>query len=213
MKKGMFITFEGGEGSGKSTQIRLLSDRLQREGIECVGTREPGGTPTGESIRELLVTGSVDKFSSQTEALLNYAARAEHLRHVIQPSLEAGKWVLSDRFNDSTFAYQGGDVDPTFLENLDAAIVGTYQPDLTFVLDIDPVQGLQRAGKRLEEQNTSQAEDRFEKKGIEYHRQIRDRFLKRAAQNDTRYAVIDASLPLQDIADTIWNIVLKQFIN
>jgi len=209
MKQGRFITFEGGEGSGKSTQIKLLSDRLQEEGISCVITREPGGTPAAESIRELLVTGSVDKFSAQTEALLNYAARSEHLRKVIQPALKQGKWVLCDRFNDSTFAYQGGEVDLGFLESLDAAIVGDRQPDLTFVLDIDPELGLERAGKRFEELNTQQSEDRFENKGIEYHRQIRDRFLKRAEQNHKRYQVIDASQTLQEISRIIHKKLLK----
>ena len=202
-----FITFEGGEGTGKSTQIDLLSRKLRDCGIAVVATREPGGSPGAEDIRHLLVTGEVDRWTPLTEALLNYGARQEHLAQTIRPALLTGDWVLCDRFSDSTLAYQGyaGGVDLDVLKQLDRMIVGEDQPDLTIVLDLDPAEGLKRAGDR------GDLEDRYEKKGLQYHQDIRDAFLAIARDQSDRCKVIDAGQPIDMIADQIWNLVRTQF--
>ena len=145
---GRFITFEGGEGGGKSTQVRLLSDRLRQAGVEVVATREPGGSPGAESLRDLLVKGSTDRWSPMTETLILYAARRDHLERLILPALARGAWVISDRFADSTRAYQGaaGGVDPNFICELEHAVLGGTRPDLTFVLDLPADEGLGQSG-------------------------------------------------------------------
>jgi dTMP kinase len=197
---GLFITFEGGEGTGKSTQVERLGARFTKLGIAHVKTREPGGTPQGEALRTMLVTGAVDRWSPESEALLNYAARAEHIRQVIAPALERGNVVICDRFMDSTRAYQAS-AGASLLGALEASIVGNFRPHLTFILDIDPEQGLSRAKARGES-----AEMRFEKKGIVFHLQLRERFRVIAAEEPARCKVIDAGQSISAIEDQVWAI-------
>jgi dTMP kinase len=187
---GVFITFEGGEGTGKSTQIRRLADYFSALGRPVVLTREPGGTATAEALRTLLVNGDPGSLSSTAEALLNAAARDSHLREVIRPALERGDTVLCDRFMDSTRAYQGvaGDCPLALIDALEAHVVDETVPDLTFVFDLDPVVGLQRARQRLQG-----GEDRYERKGLAFHQALRGGFLDIARADPGRCVVIDAA--------------------
>ena len=150
MHKGKFITFEGGEGSGKSTQIDLLFKKLKKNGIEVIKTREPGGTIVGEKIRDILVKGSTNHITPYTELLLNSASRKEHIENLIKPNLDIGNWVLCDRFTDSTLVYQGygHGLEINMVENINQYTVSNYSPDLTFILDLEPNDGLIRASKR-----------------------------------------------------------------
>ena len=185
---GRFITFEGGEGTGKSTQVARLVERLRARGLEVVQTREPGGSPGAEDIRAIALNGDANRWSPMTEALLMFAARSDHLERTIRPALEAGRWVVCDRFADSSRAYQGvgGGTPAEFIEALDAAIVGATQPDLTLVFDLPVKVGLERAfGRGL-------FETRFESKGLEFHERLRRGFLEIAAAHPERCAVIDA---------------------
>jgi len=185
---GRFITFEGGEGTGKSTQVARLVERLRARGLEVVQTREPGGSPGAEDIRAIALNGDANRWSPMTEALLMFAARSDHLERTIRPALEAGRWVVCDRFADSSRAYQGvgGGTPADFIEALDAAIVGSTQPDLTLVFDLPVKVGLERAfGRGL-------FETRFESKGLEFHERLRRGFLEIAAAPPERCAVIDA---------------------
>jgi dTMP kinase len=202
----IFITFEGGEGSGKSTQAKLLADRLASYGKDVILTREPGGTPQGEALRSLLVTGEVDRWSVEAEALLNYAARDAHLRNLIRPSLNAGKWVISDRFMDSTRAYQqfAGGVSSALVDELEKSVVGNTIPHLTFVFDLAPEVGLSRAHGR-----GSENEDRFERKGVAFHKLLRSSFLDIARQNPQRCKVIDAAQSIEDTAIDVWSHAAK----
>ncbi len=202
--KGVFITFEGGEGTGKSTQILVLHDRLTRHGHEVIVTREPGGTPGAEQIRNLLVSGDTHRWSPVAEALLNYAARDDHLRQVIQPALAAGKIVLCDRYIDSTRAYQGvaGGTSLALIDALEASVVGNTRPDLTFIMDLDPATGLKRAGERA-----TAGEDRYERKGVAFHNKLRQAFRTIAEQDPQRCQLVDASLPRNEVAETIWQAV------
>lgn len=186
---GKFITFEGGEGTGKSTQTVLLAEHLNELGHQVVLTREPGGSDGAELIRSLLVSGDVSRWSPLTEVLLLYAARADHWQKVIAPALARGDWVICDRFADSTLAYQGygHGVDRLFINRLYAATIGEHQPDWTFVFDLDPEIGVQRALKR----HTS--ENRFEHMDMAFHHRLREGFCKIADQNPNRCHLIDAS--------------------
>ncbi|MBZ0261752.1 MAG: dTMP kinase [Aestuariivirga sp.] len=187
---GTFVTFEGGEGTGKSTQLKLLADVIMARGLPLVQTREPGGTPEAEALRTLLVNGDPGRWTAEAEALLNYAARASHLQKIIRPALASGKFVLCDRFSDSTRAYQGyaGGCDLKLLDALEASIVGRTRPALTLILDIDPAMGLARAKSRADG-----SEDRYERKGLEFHQRLRAGFLQIAAAEPNRCKVIDAS--------------------
>ena len=200
----MFITFEGGEGTGKSTQIKILADRLKSLGRSVVLTREPGGTKQAEALRNLLVSGETDRWSAESEALLNYAARDSHLQQVIRPALAASSTVLCDRFMDSTRAYQGYAGACTFhlLDELERSIVGETRPTLTLIFDLDPIIGLARAKSRGEG-----AEDRFERKGLAFHQRIRDGFLEIAKSEPQRCHVIDANQPVDAVAAIIWSLV------
>ena len=171
---GVFITFEGGEGTGKSTQTRKLAAWLAQQGREVVLTREPGGTPQGEALRALLVKGDTATWSAEAEAMLNAAARDAHVRTVIAPALAAGKIVISDRFMDSTRAYQGyaGGCDMALVDALEQAAVGTCRPQLTLVFDLAPEIGLTRAKSR-----GGSVEDRYERKGLAFHTALRQGFL------------------------------------
>lgn len=194
-KTGRFITFEGGEGTGKSTQTVLLADYLRNLGHEVILTREPGGSDGAEMIRALLVSGDVKRWSSMAEVLLLYAARAEHWQKVIMPALAEGKWVVCDRFADSTFAYQGygHGIDKQFLHTLYSAVIGTRQPDCTFIFDLDPSIGVQRALQR----HTS--ENRFENMDIEFHMRLREGFLKIAEENAHRCHIVNANQSIEAI--------------
>ena len=185
---GRFITFEGGEGAGKSTHIRLLVPWLREQGIDVVATREPGGAPGAERIRELLVTGDTARWTPLTEVLLHYAARADHLERTIRPALAAQRWVVCDRFADSTTAYQGygHGVELAVIDSLYRRIVGPTGPDLTLILDVPAEEGLRRAGGRQGQ------ETRYEQMAIDFHRRLRDGFLAIAANDPQRCIVIDA---------------------
>jgi dTMP kinase len=207
MKRGRFITFEGGEGAGKSTQAARLASRLQAEGFAVVRTREPGGSPGAESLRELLVNGGADRWSPIAETLMMYAARADHLDRVIRPALESGAWVVCDRFSDSTRAYQGaaGGVAPELIETLDQAVVRGDQPDLTLIIDVPVELGLERAHARG-------GEARFEAKGVAFHRRLRGGFLALAEASPDRCVVLDGAAAPEDVADRIWKAVQAQLI-
>lgn len=196
----MFITFEGGEGAGKSTQIRRLSARLADAGIEAVITREPGGSAGAEAIRDLLVNGEVDRWSSTTETLLMYAARRDHLERTIRPVLARGGMVLCDRFADSTRAYQGGagGADPALIGALEEAVLQDTRPDLTLILDMPVEAGLARAGAR------GGGEARFEAKGLVFHQRLRQAYLDIAAAEPERCVVIDALGDIDAVAALIW---------
>lgn len=200
-----FITLEGGEGSGKSTQIRRLTARLQAAGRDVLVTREPGGTPEAEAIRALLVSGDVARWTPVSEALLNYAAREQHLQQVIRPALAAGRIVLCDRFMDSTRAYQGyaGGCELAFIDALERAVVGDTRPNLTLIFDIDPAQGLARARAR----GDAAAEDRYERKGLAFHTKLREGFLDILRRNPARCRLVDAAQPEEVVAEDVWSIV------
>lgn len=202
---GRFITFEGGEGSGKSTQIRRLADRLQAQGASVRVTREPGGTPEAEAVRALLVSGDVQRWTAKSEALLNYAAREQHLEQVVRPALAQGQMVLCDRFMDSTRAYQGyaGGCDLAFIDALEKAIVGPTRPHLTLIFDIVPETGLARAKAR----GDALAEDRYERKGLAFHRKLREGFLDILRRDPKRCRLIDAAQDVDAVAEDVWSIV------
>jgi len=197
--RGRFITLDGGEGAGKSTQIKLLAAWLRERGIDALQTREPGGAAGAERIRELLVKGDADRWTPIAETLLHYAARADHLDHTIRPALAAGRWVICDRFADSTTAYQGYGHGVPFdvIDSLFKAVVGDTAPDLTLILDLPVEQGLQRAAAR------SSHENRYELMAIDFHIRLRDGFLTIARQNPQRCAVIDASRAVDAIQSDI----------
>ena len=199
----LFITFEGGDGSGKSTQVNLLKDYLDNLNFETIKTREPGGTPSAEILRDLLTTGEVEKWTPMSEALLMWASRYEHLIQVIEPALNSGKNVICDRFYDSTYAYQGvaHNLGIDKMEKLKKIIIGDIEPDVTFVLDIDPKMGLKRSLDR------SNQENRFESYNIDFHNKIRSAFLEIAKKNKNRCVVIDASLNEQKINNLIITII------
>jgi dTMP kinase len=192
--RGRFITFEGGEGAGKSTQLKRLVARLQAAGRDVVATREPGGSPGAESIRELVLNGAADRWSPVTETLLMYAARRDHIERVIRPALERGAWVVCDRFADSTRAYQGaaGGTSPDLIAAMETHILEDTRPDLTLVFDLSPEAGLERAQSRG-------GEMRFESKGLAFHQRLRDGFLAIARAEPDRCALIDASGSIDEV--------------
>lgn len=195
MSRGRFITFEGGEGTGKSTQVRLLATYLSQSGIEVVQTREPGGSPSAEDIRPLLVTGAADRWSPMAETLLFLAARVEHWRQVIEPALDSGAHVVCDRFLDSTMAYQAyaGGIQPRAIAELHRLALPGVEPDLTFVLDMPVEEGLRRAATRRD------AETRFERKGRAFHDRLRQGFLDIAQRAPKRCLTIDATQPIERV--------------
>lgn len=204
---GRFITLEGGEGTGKSTQIRRLAAALEKAGLAVLCTREPGGSPGAEEIRKLMVEGEPGRWDAVTETLLAYAARVDHVARTIGPALRAGTWVISDRFNDSTFAYQGvgrGLARET-IRRIDSAVLDDFAPDLTLILDLDVKTGLERALAR------SGMENRFEKFGTEFHEKLRQAFLDIAKRSPERCRVIDASGPEEQVAEAIFAAVSRRF--
>lgn len=200
METGRFITFEGGEGAGKSTQLKRLVARLQAAGREVVATREPGGSPGAESIRELVLKGAADRWSPVTETLLMYAARRDHIERVIRPGLERGAWVICDRFADSTRAYQGGagHVAPELIAAMETHILEATRPDLTLIFDMPVEIGLQRAHER------AGSEMRFESKGAAFHERLRAAFLEIARAEPQRCAIIDACGKLDEVEAEVW---------
>lgn len=206
---GIFITFEGGEGSGKSTQAARLAARLKRMGHTIVQSREPGGTEGAEAIRALLVNGHTARWTAKAEALLNYAAREMHLENVIRPALARGGIVVCDRFMDSTRAYQGyaGGCETGFIDNLESAVVGDTRPTRTLIFDLDPALGLQRAGSR----GGAAAEDRYERKGLAFHERLRAGFLDIAARDPQRCRVIDAAQGIERVEAAVWSAVQDLF--
>ncbi|MPZ31430.1 MAG: dTMP kinase [Rhodospirillales bacterium] len=196
---GRFITLEGGEGAGKSTQIARLKGWLEGRGHRVTTTREPGGSPGAEMIRKLLVEGPVERWDGTTEALLHFAARREHLRSTVWPALKRGEWVASDRFADSTLAYQGygHGIDAKIFEQLYAVAAGSFRPDLTIILDLPIEIGLKRAAERRG------AETRYESLPREFHARVRAGFLEIAAREPKRCVVIDATGTVDAIAGAI----------
>ena len=213
--KGKFISFEGGEGGGKSTQLKLLATALQESGIDVLETREPGGSPDAELIRTLLVEGETDRWDAQTETLLHFAARRDHLNKVILPALNKGQWVLTDRYADSTMAYQGygHGVSKKAIHGFYQFIAGNKQPDLTIILDLPAAEGLARADMRANEKaiKIQQKEDRYERMGLEFHSRLRDGFLDIARKNRKRCMVIDATKSIEEIQTNVRKLVFKRF--
>lgn len=194
MQPGKFLTIEGTEGVGKSTNLAFVRDWLQARGIEVVVTREPGGTPLAEEIRALLLNKRDEKVDETTELLLVFAARAQHLAQLIRPALARGAWVLSDRFTDATYAYQGGGrgLNRALIEQLESLVQGELRPDLTLILDIDVEQGLARASQRGEL-------DRFESETLEFFERVRSAYRMRALAAPERYALINAGQALVQV--------------
>ena len=203
MQRGRFISLEGGEGAGKSTQARRLAERLGADGREVVLTREPGGSPGAEAIRRLLVEGEADRWSAISETLLMSAARRDHIERVIAPALERGAWVISDRFLDSTRAYQGvaGGAPASLIHALEREVVGAVMPDLTLILDMPVEAGLARAAGR------AGREGRFESKGHDFHEHLRAAFVDIARREPERCAVLSAEGDLDTVTARVWDVV------
>lgn len=202
-----FITLEGGEGAGKSTQAKRLAAQLKTRGIASVLTREPGGSPGAEDIRKLLVEGEPGRWDAMTEALLMFAARADHVARTIKPALDGHKWVISDRFTDSTYVYQGTGrrLRAHKIAALEEAVLEGLEPDLTLILDLPVQEGLKRAHSRHSN------ETRFEKFDMDFHKRLREGFLEIAKANPERCVVIDASGSEDDVAQRIWREVQTRF--
>jgi dTMP kinase len=201
--RGIFITFEGGEGAGKSTQIARLAATLRARGHETVLTREPGGSPGAEAVRHVILSGAAEPFGPAMEAVLFAAARADHVEQVIRPAVTRGAIVLCDRFVDSSRVYQGvtGGLEPGFMQALEMATVGATMPDLTILLDLDPEEGMRRAAARRGED----AADRFEKEALDIQRRRREAFLDIARAEPERCVVIDATQPHEVVEAAILN--------
>lgn len=210
MTRGRFITFEGGEGTGKSTQAATLAERLRGLGLDVVVTREPGGSPGAEIIRHVLLSGAAKALGAETEAVLFAAARADHVAHTIAPALARGAWVVCDRFIDSTRVYQGalGSVDPRLLRGLERVAIGDARPDLTLILDLPAEIGLARAAGR----RGSGAPDRFEKETGAFHARIREAYREIAAREPGRCVLVDAALAKHTIAENIWGAVTRRLM-
>ena len=210
---GKFITFEGGDGCGKSTQLKMLSDFLHQRHVNNLMTKEPGGTEVGLELRRLLVTGDKDKFDAITECLLYYADRRVHLTNKVWPALKEGTWVLSDRFADSTVAYQyyGYDkkVPLDVLSGLYDMAVGQFQPDLTILFDLDPQIGLERSFKKA--LHSEVQETRHESRGLEFHNRLRKGFLELAKQNPQRFVVLDAGKSIEDLHHEVIRVIAERF--
>ncbi|MFD0987167.1 dTMP kinase [Methyloligella solikamskensis] len=206
---GRLITLEGGEGSGKSTQAEILAMRLARAGRRVVATREPGGSPGAEAIREAILSGKVSKYGPFAEALLFAVARKDHIDCQIGAAVTDGKWVVCDRFVDSTRAYQGAmeGLPRSILESLERLTVGDFMPDLTLILDIDPEAGMARANARREE---GEEVDRFEQEELLLHDRVRQGFLDIAEEEPERCVVIDANQPEEIVAEDIWEAVTER---
>jgi len=206
---GRFVTFEGGEGAGKSTQVRHLRSHLEQSGIRVIATREPGGSPRAEALRAALLGGRATGLGAFGEAVLFGAARIDHIDTLIRPALAGGAWVVCDRFADSTRAYQGaaGHAKPELIAALERVVVGPMKPDLTILLDLDPEAGLARAKARAGDA----AADRFEGEKLGFHSALREAFLQIARQEPARVKIVDAALPEHEIADRVWALTCDAF--
>lgn len=206
MARGRFITFEGGEGCGKSTQVKRLREALEREGVEVLLTREPGGTVLSEEIRRLIKDQEEDPPCDRSELLLFLAARAQLVRNVIRPALDAGKWVVSDRFSDSTKAYQGygRGLSLDVIETVNAFACEGLRPDLTLLLDVEPETA--RARMRRRESDTHTAADRIEKAGDGFHARLRRGFAEMAAAEPDRIRTVDANGTVDEVWERVWNL-------
>lgn len=202
-----FVTFEGGEGAGKSTQAKRLAAALESRGISVDLTREPGGAPGAEEIRELLVRGEPRRWDALSEALLMFAARADHLATTIQPALATGRWIVCDRFTDSTYAYQGAGrgLDSKAIAALESVATGNFRPDLTFILDVPVETGLSRAAARRNH------DSRFEHFDRAFHERLREFFVALAACEPGRCTLIDSTAPPDAVAAQIWDAVASRF--
>ena len=207
--RGRFISFEGGEGSGKSTQIRILAERLDAAKVRAIVTREPGGSPGAEIIRHLLLSGMGKLLGPDAETLLFAAARDDHVRTVIKPALSQGVWVLCDRFSDSTRAYQGrlGKVAPEIMNAMERVTIGDLKPDLTLILDVPVEVGMQRAAAR----RGSGVPDRFEAEDVKFHRQLREAYRQIAADEPKRCVLIDANADANTVAASVWAALRDRF--
>ncbi len=201
------IVIDGVDGSGKGVQTRLLHQAFLDHGLACLLTREPGGSPAAEDIRHLLVNGEPDKWDSMTELLLMYASRRSHLRDTIWPALENGSWVICDRFADSSRAFQGiaGELGLEAVEAIHQISIGDFKPDLVIILDIHQNEALARAEAR------GTGEDRFEKKGHDYHQQVRSAFQNIARKDSQQYSLIDASGSIESVKRKIFNVIQQRF--
>jgi len=206
--RGRFITLEGGEGTGKSTQASVLAKRLRSLGIGVVQTREPGGSVGAEIIRHVLLSGAAKPLGAETEAVLFAAARADHISQTIRPALERGLWVVCDRYIDSTRVYQGalGQVDPRFIRGLEKLTVGDVVPDLTIILDIDPQVGLRRAAAR----RTTAEADRFEDETLDFHERLREAYMDAAVADPNRCVLIEAKGTPEAVAEAVWKVVARR---
>jgi dTMP kinase len=206
--RGRFITFEGGEGTGKSTQASLLAERLRGYGLGVVVTREPGGSPGAEAIRHVVLSGAAQPLGSHAEAILFAAARDDHVSQLIRPALEAGRWVICDRFADSTRIYQGvlGNVDPRVISSLERITVGDTKPDVTVILDVPTELGLERASSRRGRGST----DRFEAETLEFHNKLREAYRELAEREPDRCVLIDAGGEASTVADAVWAVINRR---
>ncbi len=206
MKRGKFITFEGGEGGGKSTQSKLLVEALTARGIKVIWTREPGGTEGAEAIRQLLVTGDVNRWDAVTETLLHLAARRDHVVKRIEPALAEGTWVICDRFIDSTMAYQGYGhaLGRVYIDMLTRLAIGSLMPDLTFILDINPEEGIERTVAR------AGVENRYEQMDTTFHQLLHQGFLAQAGHAPERCVVVNAAQPIEVLHQHIWDVVRER---
>ena len=206
--RGRFITFEGGEGSGKSTQVRELAERLRAHGLRVCVTREPGGSPGAEIIRHVLLSGAAKPLGPETEAVLFAAARDDHVTHTIRPALARGEWVISDRFLDSTRIYQGAiaQVDGRLIRGLEKLTVGDTRPDLTIILDLPAAEGLARARARRGDADA----DRFESETLDFHERLREAYRQLAAEEPDRCVLIDATPAAAAVARAVWEVVNRR---
>jgi dTMP kinase len=214
LARGKFITFEGGEGAGKSTHAKRLTSFLEARGIDVARTREPGGSDGAEEIRKLLVEGAPGRWTPMTEIFLYAAARADHVARLIEPALAAGRWVISDRFTDSTLAYQGYGhrLDIPMIERVNALATGGLAPDLTVLLDLPVDEGLARAGRRADDSPEDRREDRYERMDESFHQRLRDGFRAIATADPARCVVIDATRTVDDVAAEISAAVTERLL-
>ncbi len=208
-----FITFEGGEGVGKSTQVKRLVNSLSRRAIPAVRTREPGGTPKAEAVRAFILQGRSEQWGPGAEAVLFAAARLDHVNQLIAPNLSSGRWVVSDRFSDSTRAYQGltGGVDVRLIDALETLALDGHKPDLTIILDMDPEIAFRRVLERETEASLVATGDRFEKEDLDWHRRLREAFLAIARNNVERCAVIPANQSEDALEIEVWDVLTRRF--
>ncbi|HHB83825.1 MAG TPA: dTMP kinase [Devosia sp.] len=213
-KAARFITFEGGEGVGKSTQVKHLIARLARIGIEAIPTREPGGTPKAEAIRTFILGGHSEAWGTGAEAILFAAARLDHVNELIAPNLKEGKWVICDRFHDSTYAYQGltGGVEPKLIDALRVLALNGHTPALTIILDMDPELAFKRVEQRAVDTGVPVDSDRFERENLDWHKRLRNSFLQIAKDNPERCVVIPADKDEMALADAVWAATQKRFL-